>query len=168
MTDSVLITGSSTGFGLETALQLAARGFRVYATMRDLSYRADVEAAASRRGVVLHILRLDVTEPDSIRQAVDTVVAESGGIFGIVNNAGLLIRGYFEDLDDAEVRQVFETNLFGTMAVTRAVLPHMRHARRGSSAGNRTGSCRRRYQPYFYLPSGTDFRDRHFHRELGF
>ena len=131
MTDSVLITGCSTGFGLETALQLAGRGFRVYATVRDLSCRADVEQAAAERGVELRLLRLDVTDPDSIREAIDTVVEESGGIYAVVNNAGLLIRGYFEDLDEAEIRQVLETNLFGTMAVTRAVLPHMRRAGRG-------------------------------------
>lgn len=131
MTNSVLITGSSTGFGLESALQLAARGFRVYATVRDLDCRPEVEAAAARRGVKLSVLRLDVTEPESIAQAMESVVAESGGIYAVVNNAGLLIRGYFEDLDDDEVRQLFETNLFGTMAVTRAALPHMRRAGRG-------------------------------------
>jgi NAD(P)-dependent dehydrogenase (short-subunit alcohol dehydrogenase family) len=131
VTDSDLITGCSTGFGLETALQLAGSGFRVYATVRDLSCRPDVEKAAAERGVELRMLRLDVTDSDSIREAIDTVVEESGGIYAVVNNAGLLIRGYFEDLDEAEIRQVLETNLFGTMAVTRAALPHMRRAGRG-------------------------------------
>ena len=63
--------------------------------------------------------------------AVRTIVAETGGIYAVVNNAGQFLRGYFEDLSNGEVRQVFETNVFGTMAVTRAVLPHMRAAKRG-------------------------------------
>lgn len=129
--NSVLVTGSSTGFGMETALYLAERGFQVYASMRDLNKRADLDAAAAQRKVKLRVLPLDVTDQASIDQAVQTIVAEAGGIYGVVSNAGVLIRGYFEDLLETEIRQVFETNLFGTMAVTRAVLPHMRVAGRG-------------------------------------
>lgn len=128
---SILVTGASTGFGLETSLHLAERGFKVYASMRDLSRRAALDAEAARRNVEVRVIRLDITEPASIDEAVQTIVAESGGIYGVVNNAGLMLRGYFEDLSVAEIQQVFETNFFGTMAVTRAVLPHMRAARRG-------------------------------------
>jgi NAD(P)-dependent dehydrogenase (short-subunit alcohol dehydrogenase family) len=76
---------------------------------------------------------------------VQTIIAESGGIYGVINNAGIGLRGYFEDLDDADIRQMFDANLFGVMAVTRAVLPHMRKAKRGrilliSSVGGRIGS----------------------------
>jgi NAD(P)-dependent dehydrogenase (short-subunit alcohol dehydrogenase family) len=132
MTDkSVLITGTSSGIGLETAAYLAERGFRVYATMRDLSRREGLDAEAARRNVQLEVLALDVRDRASIRSAVDTVIAETGGFYGLVNNAGIALRGYFEDLSDAEIRRVFETNVFGTMAVTRAVLPHMRTARQG-------------------------------------
>ncbi len=116
---------------MEISLLLAERGFRVYATMRDLARRAQLDAAATQRKVELRVLRLDVTDQASIDEAVQTVIGESGGIYGVVNNAGLFLRGYFEDLTDAEIRQVFETNLFGTMAVIRAALPHMRAARRG-------------------------------------
>ena len=129
--NSVLITGCSTGFGMETALHLAERNFRVYATMRDLTKQIELLEAAERRNVTLRILRLDITEPESIAEAVQTVVAESGGIYGVINNAGVVIRGYFEDLLEEEIRAVFEPNFFGTMAVTRAALPHMRAARRG-------------------------------------
>src|SRR4051812_46453523 len=129
--NSVLITGSSTGLGLETALYLAERGFRVYATLRDLSQQADILDAAKERQVSLRVLRLDVTDAESIEDAIDTIVAESGGIFGLVNNAGIGLRGCFEDLSEDEIRQVFEANVFGTMAVTRRVLPHMRVAGRG-------------------------------------
>jgi NAD(P)-dependent dehydrogenase (short-subunit alcohol dehydrogenase family) len=131
MQDSVLITGTSSGIGLETALYLAERGFQVYATMRDLSRRGRLDMEAEHRNVQLQVLQLDVTDGASIEAAVRTIVERSGGIYGLVNNAGIIVRGYFEDVSDAEMRQVFETNVFGTMAVTRAVLPHMRAARCG-------------------------------------
>lgn len=143
--DAVLVTGSSTGLGLETALHLAERGFRVYATVRDLGSRPEVERAAAERNVTLAVLRLDVTDAGSIDEAVRAVVEQAGGIFGLVNNAGIGLRGCLEDLADAEIRQVFETNVFGTMALTKRVLPHMRAAGRGrivtiSSVGGRISS----------------------------
>lgn len=145
MKDSVLVTGSSTGLGKETALHLAERGFHVYATVRDPEHADALYAAADERRVELSVLPLDVTDPDSIEQAVRTIVTESGGLYGVVNNAGIGLRGYFEDLADEEIRQVFEANVFGVMAVTKAVLPTMREARRGriiliSSVGGRIGS----------------------------
>lgn len=145
MTNSVLITGASTGLGLETAVYLAERGFEVYASMRNLERRAALDEAAARRGVALHVLELDITKKEHIERAVHTVVERSGGIYGLVNNAGIGLRGYFEDLSEEEIRQVFEVNVFGTMAMTRAVLPHMRAARRGrivmiTSVGGRIGS----------------------------
>src|SRR4051812_12311618 len=129
--DTVLITGSSTGLGLETALHLAGEGFRVYATMRDLGQKAELLEEAERRGVELEVLALDVTDSASIDRAVDRIITDAGDIFGLVNNAGIGLRGCFEDLSEAEIRQVFEANVFGTMAVTRRVLPHMRRAGRG-------------------------------------
>jgi NAD(P)-dependent dehydrogenase (short-subunit alcohol dehydrogenase family) len=129
--DTVLVTGSSTGLGLETALYLAGHGFRVFASLRDLKQRPSVLEAAKQRGVTLEVVQLDVTDPASIESAVSSVIAASGGIFGLVNNAGIGLRGCFEDLSDAEIRQLFEANVFGTMAVTRRVLPSMRAAGRG-------------------------------------
>jgi NAD(P)-dependent dehydrogenase (short-subunit alcohol dehydrogenase family) len=145
MPDSVLITGASTGLGRECALYLAERGFRVYATMRDFDRRDSLEEDARKRSVQLRILRLDVTDGASIDEALKTVLSESGGVYGLINNAAVGLRGYLEDLTDAEIRQVFDANVLGTMALTRAVLPHMRRARRGrilliSSVGGRIGS----------------------------
>jgi len=138
----VLITGASSGIGLEVALFLAKCGFKVYATMRDLSRRKTLEDEAEKRGLTLQVLKLDVTDKASIKSAVDKVFSECGEIYALVNNAGIIIQGYFEDVSDAEIRQVFGTNLFGTMAVTKAVLPYMRAAGRGriviiSSTGGR-------------------------------
>jgi NAD(P)-dependent dehydrogenase (short-subunit alcohol dehydrogenase family) len=131
MNDSVLITGAGMGLGLETALHLAERGFEVYASVPDLSQQGGVDTAAVDWGVSLNVLQIDVTDQASIEAAVDTIVAECGGIYGLVNNAGLGLRGFFEDLSEEEIRRLFDVNVFGTMAVTRAVLPHMRVARRG-------------------------------------
>jgi len=145
MTDSVLVTGTSTGLGLETAVYLAERGFEVYASMRDLGRRGALDDAAARCNVELNVLQLDITDKASINRAVQTIVEQSGGIYGLVNNAGIGLRGYFEDLSEEEIREVFEVNVFGTMEMTRAVLPHMRKARRGriviiTSVGGRIGS----------------------------
>jgi len=142
---TVLITGTSSGLGLETALYLAQRDFEVYATMRDLSRRGTLDREAARRNAHLQVLQLDVTDQASIQAVVTTVIEQSKGIYGLVSNAGINIGGYFEDLSEEEIREVFEVNLFGTMAVTRAVLPYMRAARRGrivimSSIGGKIAS----------------------------
>lgn len=142
---SILLTGCSTGLGLETAVYLAKCGFDVYASMRHLDRRARLDAAALQADVRLGVVRLDLTDRDSIEAAVQRVVAQSGGIFGLVNNAAIILRGPFEDLGEDEIRRVYDTNVFGTMAVTRAVLPHMRAAGHGrivtiSSVGGRIAS----------------------------
>ena len=126
--DTIVVTGGSTGLGLETALQLAGRGFRVFATVHDLGSRPDVLDAARERGVELDVLRLDLADLATIEEAVEGVAGATGGIFGLVNNGGVALRGAVEDSSEVEIRQVFETNVLGTLAVTRAVLPHMRAA----------------------------------------
>lgn len=86
---------------------------------------------AAEAGGQVHIVQLDVTDPAGIRRAVDTIINDAGKIDALVNNAGAQVRGFFEDLTQAEIEHIFNTNIFGTMAVTRAVLPHMRRAGRG-------------------------------------
>ena len=144
---AVLITGASSGLGFETALHLATHGFRVFATMRDLNRSARLHEEAERLGLGVNVetLDLDVTDRVSIDSAVSAVLSKCGSLYGLVNNAGIHLRGYFEDVSDDELRRVFDVNVFGTMAVTRAVLPHMRAAGRGrivimSSIGGRIGS----------------------------
>lgn len=131
MRDSILVTGASTGLGLATAVYLAQQGFQVYGTMRSLEGRAHLEEAAKQAQTEVQVLELDITDAESIQRAVQTVVGESGGLYGLINNAGVGLRGYFEDLGDDEIRRLFDANVFGTMAMTRAVLPVMRAARRG-------------------------------------
>jgi NAD(P)-dependent dehydrogenase (short-subunit alcohol dehydrogenase family) len=140
--DAIIVTGSGTGLGLETSLTLAAQGFRVFATIRNPSQREPLLKAAADRGVNLDVLRLDLTDRASIDAAVSAVVEETGGVFGLVNNGGIGLRGCLEDCSEREVEQLFETNVLGTIAVTRAVLPHMRRAGCGrivtvSSVGGR-------------------------------
>jgi NAD(P)-dependent dehydrogenase (short-subunit alcohol dehydrogenase family) len=130
MSDAILVTGCSTGLGLETALHLAERGFRVYATLRDIAQRPAVLDAARLRGVELDVLELDLTDETSIRRAVEHAAADAG-LYGLVNNGGVGLRGCVEDVSTDEVRRVFDANVFGTIAVTQAVLPHLRAAGRG-------------------------------------
>lgn len=144
--DSVIVTGSGTGLGKETSLYLAQRGFRVYAAVLTSEQAETVAGAAREQGLSnLRAPIMDITDPASVRSCVDEVVRETGGVYGLVNNAGIGLRGFFEDLTESEIRRLFDVNIFGTMAVTRAVLPHMRAARRGrvvivTSIGGRIGS----------------------------
>ena len=140
--DAVIVTGCGTGIGLQTALHLAAAGFRVFATVRNPDQQDGLLAAATERGVKLDVLKLDLTDGASIADAIATVLGAAGSIYGLVNNAGVGLRGCTEDCSEEEIRLLFETNVLGTIAVTKAVIPHMREAGRGriitvSSVGGR-------------------------------
>lgn len=142
---TVLLTGCSSGVGLESAVYLAEQGMDVFASMRDLSKRGALDEEAKRRGVQIEVLRLDVTDPATIEAAVAHILDRRGALHGVVNNAGIALRGFFEDLSPDEVRRIIETNVLGTMAVTRAALPALRAAGRGrlvmlSSVSGRQGS----------------------------
>jgi NAD(P)-dependent dehydrogenase (short-subunit alcohol dehydrogenase family) len=142
---AVIVSGASRGIGLETALALAAGGFDVWAGYRDEAHVSHMAAAAAERGVFVRPMYLDVSLPPSAEAAVAQVVAHAGAVYGVVNNAAVTLRGYFEDLTDEEIRRTLDVNLFGTMNLTRAALPHMRGAGRGrivmmSSVGGRIGS----------------------------
>jgi NAD(P)-dependent dehydrogenase (short-subunit alcohol dehydrogenase family) len=131
---TVLITGTSTGFGHITTELLAARGWRVFATMRDLKRKDSLERALKDAGLSERVtfLRLDVTDPASIEAAVKSVLAETGNTLdAVVHNAGIAVAGVLEDLPDAEIRRVMETNFFGVLALTRALLPTFRAQRHG-------------------------------------
>jgi NAD(P)-dependent dehydrogenase (short-subunit alcohol dehydrogenase family) len=126
---AVLVTGCSSGYGLEIARHFHAQGWNVVATMR--RPRGDVLPRSER----LRVLALDVTKPESIAAALEA----SGPIDVLVNNAGIGILGAFEATPMATAREVFETNTFGVMAMTQAVLPQFR-ARRSGVVVNVTSS----------------------------
>jgi NAD(P)-dependent dehydrogenase (short-subunit alcohol dehydrogenase family) len=128
-----LITGSSSGFGLLTSIELARDGFRVVASMRDLGRRQLLENAAAAAGVSdrVDIRQLDVTHSDAIPGFVDGVVHDYGRLDILVNNAGFAVAGFAEDLKLDEIRRQFETNFFGAVAMTQAALPIMRRQRSG-------------------------------------
>jgi len=121
---TTLITGCSTGIGYETALLLARRGYRVFATMRDIKKAGTLKQAAL--GLPLEVLPLDVDKPASVRKAVGTILKKAGRIDALVNNAGWGAFGAIEEFTDAEIRAQYETNVFGLLRVTQAVLPAMR------------------------------------------
>ena len=140
MQKTVIITGSSSGIGLESAQLFAAKGWNVAATMRD----------PGKRRTELHdqqnidLVHLDVTDPKSISQAMEYVIRKYGVIDTLVNNAGYALMGPFETLDNAKIRKQYETNVFGLMDITRAILPHFREQGRGTiiniaSIGGRIG-----------------------------
>ncbi len=118
---TVLITGCSSGFGLEIATYFLDRNWKVIATMR--SPRENILPSSEH----LQILALDVTDPESIRQAIDA----AGPIDVLVNNAGIGWLNALEGTSMDIVREIFETNTLGTMAVTQAVLPQFRQRRTG-------------------------------------
>lgn len=131
---SVLVTGTSSGIGLDTVVVLAKQGWRVFATMRDLAKSGPLEKALADAGVRdrVDIERLDVSDADSIRTGVESILAKSGGsLDAVVHNAGIAVGGAFEDVPERETRQVMETNFFGVLALTRALLPMFRAQRHG-------------------------------------
>jgi hypothetical protein len=129
MKNTVLVTGCSSGYGLETARLFHAQGWNVVATMR--TPREDLLPRSER----LRVVALDVTRPESIAAALEA----SGPIDVLVNNAGIGAFGAFEATPMALAREVFETNTFGVMAMTQAVLPQMR-VRQGGVVVNVTSS----------------------------
>ncbi|PGH44858.1 short-chain dehydrogenase [Micromonospora sp. WMMA1996] len=127
----VLITGTSTGIGLETAVGAARAGWRTVATLRDPDRAGRLRAAADAAGVgdLLEVRRLDVVDQASVAACVADVVARHGRLDAVVNNAGAGHVGTLEQETVDDVRAVFEVNFFGVLHVTRAALPHLRAAR---------------------------------------
>jgi NAD(P)-dependent dehydrogenase (short-subunit alcohol dehydrogenase family) len=136
MTSTVLITGSSTGFGRDTAERLARRGHHVFATMRDTRgrnapHREALEQLAADEDLRLRVLELDVTSDASVRRAVGAALEEAGHLDVVINNAGYAAIGVSEGYTAEQFQQMFDVNVFGVVRVNRAVLPSMRARRSG-------------------------------------
>ncbi len=126
-----IVTGSSSGIGYETALVLARNGFRTYATMRNLQKAKAISDVAEREKLLLHTIKLDVKDEKSVNDAIQTIKSDAGRIDVLVNNAGYGLTGSLEDLLMSEIKAQYETNVFGLIRVTQAVLPIMREQKSG-------------------------------------
>lgn len=156
MTKIVLITGTSTGLGVATAVQAAQAGHTVYATMRNTQKRDSLDAAARAAGVSLNVLQLDVQDTASVNAAVDAVITEQGRIDVLINNAGMGYVRSLEQAEEADIQKILDINYTGVARCIKAVMPHMRKARAGhviniSSVGGLVG------QPFNEIYCGAKF-----------
>jgi len=126
-----VVTGTSSGIGYETSLTLARNGFLTYATMRDLNKSGNIKSVAEKEKLPLKIVQLDVTDDGSVKNAMQSIIAEASRIDVLVNNAGYSLNGAFEDVAMEELKAQYETNLFGVTRVTQAALPLMRKQKSG-------------------------------------
>jgi NAD(P)-dependent dehydrogenase (short-subunit alcohol dehydrogenase family) len=136
MSKIVLITGSSTGFGRDTAETLARSGHRVFASMRatkdrNRDHAVTLQHRAATENLSLEVVDLDVTSSDSVERAVASVLDKAGRIDVLVNNAGIASAGVSEAFTIDQAKALFDTNVFGILRATRAVLPDMRRRRDG-------------------------------------
>ena len=156
MRKNILITGTSTGVGFESAILFAQNGFKVYATMRNLEKADALKNKIKEEELDIEILRLDVTDNDSIVEAVDTIISKDGKIDILLNNAGAGFAKTIEQASLEEVDWVTDVNYLGVIRTTKAVLPYMRKAKAGhivnvTSVGGLVG------QPFNELYCGAKF-----------
>jgi NAD(P)-dependent dehydrogenase (short-subunit alcohol dehydrogenase family) len=123
---TVLITGTSSGIGLHTALAAASAGWTVVATMRDTTRAGALRAAADAAGVSVDIRALDVTDAAQIESVIAGIVADHGSLDAVVNNAGAGRVGTVELMSMEAIRDTMEVNFFGVVAVTKAAMPELR------------------------------------------
>jgi NAD(P)-dependent dehydrogenase (short-subunit alcohol dehydrogenase family) len=146
-----VITGSSSGIGFEIALMLARNGFQTYATMRNLSKSKNIKSIATKENLPIHIEQLDVTDNKSVTNAIQAIVSKANSIDVLVNNAGYALTGALEDLSMEEIKAQYETNLFGLIRTTQAVLPIMRKQKSGTIVNISSGAGR------FGYPAGSAY-----------
>jgi short-subunit dehydrogenase len=127
-----IVTGSSSGIGFETSLLFARKGFYTYATMRNLNKSLTIKEIAEKENLHLQVLKLDVTDDKTVKEAIRQIIDENSRIDVLVNNAGYGVMGAVEDLSLNEFKSQFETNFFGVIRVTKEVIPIMRKQGNGN------------------------------------
>ncbi|APY00471.1 SDR family oxidoreductase [Lacinutrix venerupis] len=156
MKRNILITGTSTGVGFESAILFAKNNFKVYATMRNLDKATALKEQIEADDLDIHLLPLDVTKTETIKAAVDTIIKNDGKIDMLLNNAGAGFAKTTEQATEAEIKWVTDVNYLGVVYCTQAVLPHMRKQKSGqiisiTSVGGLVG------QPFNELYCGAKF-----------
>jgi NAD(P)-dependent dehydrogenase (short-subunit alcohol dehydrogenase family) len=146
-----VVTGSSSGIGYETSLALAREGFITYATMRNLEKGNSIRSNSDKENLSLKTMQLDVTDDVSVTNAIKAIKSESTRIDVIVNNAGYGLVGAFEELSLDEIKQQYETNFFGVIRVTQAIIPIMRKQKSGRIINISSGAGR------FGYPGGSAY-----------
>ena len=144
MAKVAVVTGSSSGIGYETSLLLARNQIKTYATMRNMSKSDGLIKIASEENLQLNVAQLDVNDDLSVNKAIDKIVKDNDRIDILVNNAGYDLFGPLEESSLEEIKQQFETNVFGVIRTTKAVIPTMRKQGKGtiinlSSVGGKVG-----------------------------
>jgi NAD(P)-dependent dehydrogenase (short-subunit alcohol dehydrogenase family) len=129
--DTVLVTGATDGLGRATALLLAERGYRVFASGRHPERRASLAQLAKQKSLPLETLELDVCDDASVNACVCEIERRTGPVDILINNAGIAIGAAIEEISLGDLRKQYETNIFGVLRVTQRVLPLMRQRRRG-------------------------------------
>ena len=132
MENVALVTGCSSGIGLETAVSLAREGHFTYATMRNMKKSGDLDKIVNDEGLPIKILELDVDDEESVDNALGKIMDEKGRIDTLVNNAGWGMWGTVEDVSIEEFKQQFETNFFSIIRMIQKVAPIMRKQKSGS------------------------------------
>ena len=128
---TVLITGGTDGLGRAATLLLARKGYAVFAAGRSPEKRQELDRLAHGEKIPVRTLEMDVTDNLSVEIGVEFVLEKGGAIDVLINNAGVGYMAVVEELRLEDMRKQFETNLFGVLRVTQAVLPHMRARRHG-------------------------------------
>uniref|UniRef100_UPI0040472AC0 SDR family oxidoreductase n=1 Tax=Mariniflexile sp. TaxID=1979402 RepID=UPI0040472AC0 len=128
---TVLITGTSKGIGLETALAFGRAGYKVFATMRNPDKASDFKQKIKSESLDISILKMDVDSDVSVKQCMDTIIQKHDSVDVLVNNAGIERHGSIEELTMKDFKDVMETNYFGVLRCTKAFLPLMRKNQKG-------------------------------------
>src|SRR5579864_8261439 len=161
MEQTILVTGSNSGFGRLTVETLARQGYRVFAGMRAAAGKnapaaEELRALAQREQLALHLIEIDVTDDASVEQAIEAIIGATGRLDVVVNNAGISYIGPLEAFTLEQVQQQFATNVFSVLRVNRAVLPQMR--KQGSGLLLQIGSIAGRLAfPFLGLYGATKF-----------